>query len=410
MLMPTKVNEQPMLQVPDVTGLKKELMTPVAGELSLKDADPALVNMADQFVTTVMACNPDTDQTGHDTITNSVELMGSATQRQAGQKSAMLREPIKKLAEKGKDGGDVSNALVSLKLKVEELDPGRFDFEAGWFSRLFTRVPFFGKPIKKYFTKYETSQVVIDAIIRALEIGAEQLERDNMILANDQGVMRALTLQLMKNIVLGMIIDQKLSEALGKLSENDDPRHRFIAEELLFPLRQRIQDLQQQLAVNQQGVLAIEIIIRNNKELIKGVDRSINVTVSALNVAITVALALANQKIVLDKIDAIRTTTNKLIGDTARRLKTQGVAIQKQAVDTAVGMKELEAAFTDIHAAMADISDFKMKALPQMASQILKLDQLTTDAEERIRDMEAGNAAAKSIKLDAGLIGQTGNA
>jgi len=38
-------------------------------------------------------------------------------------------------------------------------------------------------------------------------------------------------------------------------------------------LRQRIQDLQQQLAVNQQGVLAVELIIRNNKELMKGVDK-----------------------------------------------------------------------------------------------------------------------------------------
>ncbi len=70
--------------------------------------------------------------------------------------------------------------------------------------------------------------------------------------------------------------------------------------DLLFPLRQRIQDLQQQLPVNQQGLLTTELVIRNNRELIRGVNRALNVTVYALQVAATSALALANQKIVLE--------------------------------------------------------------------------------------------------------------
>src|SRR5690606_42135790 len=51
----------------------------------------------------------------------------------------------------------------------------------------------------------------------------------------------------------------------------DDSRRSFMEEELLFPLRQRILDLQQQLAVSQQGILALEVVIRNNRELIRGV-------------------------------------------------------------------------------------------------------------------------------------------
>lgn len=59
-------------------------------------------------------------------------------------------------------------------------------------------------------------------------------------------------------------------------------------------------DLQQQLAVNQQGILAAEILVKNNKELIRNVDRGINVTVSALETAVAVALTLNNQKLVLE--------------------------------------------------------------------------------------------------------------
>jgi uncharacterized protein YaaN involved in tellurite resistance len=37
---------------------------------------------------------------------------------------------------------------------------------------------------------------------------------------------------------------------------------KFVAEEVLFPLRQRIMDMQQMIVVNQQGVMATEIVIR----------------------------------------------------------------------------------------------------------------------------------------------------
>ncbi|NIN68436.1 MAG: toxic anion resistance protein, partial [Anaerolineae bacterium] len=103
-----------------------------------------------------------------------------------------------------------------------------------------------------------------DAIFRALEEGANVLKRDNITLAQDQKAMRLLTFKLQKTVQLGLLVDQKLSYALERDMAPDDPRRKFIEEELLFPLRQRVQDVQQQLAVNQQGVLSIEIVIRNN--------------------------------------------------------------------------------------------------------------------------------------------------
>jgi uncharacterized protein YaaN involved in tellurite resistance len=197
-----------------------------------------------------------------------------------------------------------------------------------------------------------------------------------------------------------MLIDQKIDYALEREIPGEDPRRRFIEDEILFPLRQRIQDLQQQLAVNQQGVLAIEIIMRNNKELVKGVDRGMNVTVNALNVAVTVALALANQKIVLDKIDAVNKTTNRLIAQTAAQLRTQGTEIHKQASSTQLDMETLKKAFVDINAALDDISDFRKKALPQMAQSILEMDTLTKTTEAAILRMEKGTQMEPVVSLD----------
>jgi uncharacterized protein YaaN involved in tellurite resistance len=315
----------------------------------------------------------------------------------------MLKEPIRKLAARGEDGGEVANALVDLKNQVEELDPGNFDFEAGWFSRLLGRLPGVGSPLKNFFTRFESAQTVIDAIIRALDEGKKVLQRDNVTLTQDQKVMRKLTFSLQKAIELGILIDQKFSYALEREIGPDDTRRRFIEDEILFPLRQRIQDLQQQLAVNQQGVLAIEIVIRNNKELTKGVERGINVTVNALNVAVTVALALANQKIVLDKIDAVNLVTNRLIAQTAAQLRTQGAAIHKQASSTQLDMDTLKKAFVDINGALDDISHFRKQALPQMAANILEMDKLTKATEESIGRMEQGAKVAPTITLDVSM-------
>jgi len=400
----TLTRQDDALSVADPSAISKELSLIEPGVITVleEETDPELNKQAEAFVNAVISYNPSDPeqvQTRENNIA-AVENLGSKTQKEAAHRSKMLKTPIRKLASRGEDGGEVANSLVGLKTQVEELDPGKFDLEAGWFSRTFGRLPGIGTPLSRYFSRFESSQTVIDAIMRALEEGKTVLQRDNVTLAQDQKVMRQLTLRLEKSIQLGLIIDQKLGYQLDREISPDDLRRRFIEDELLFPLRQRIQDLQQQLAVNQQGVLAIELVIRNNKELIKGVDRGINVTINALNVAVTVALALANQKIVLDKIEAVNQVTNQLIGATAAKLRTQGVEVHKQASRSQLDMDTLKQAFTDINGALDDISNFRKQALPQMIDNILEMDMLTKNTEDAIQRMEKGNQAAPAMMLD----------
>jgi uncharacterized protein YaaN involved in tellurite resistance len=365
-------------------------------------ADPELEKMAVEFVAKVLSFNP--NDAGQLEVRQenvaAVDNLGIKAQKDSALRSAMLKEPIRKLAQKGDDGGEVATALVDLNMKVEELDPEQFNLNPGWFSRLLGMIPGIGTPLKRYFLQFESAQTVLDAIFRSLQAGADMLKRDNITLIEDQKQLRLATHKLRRAIELGMMVDEKLNQVLEQEIPSDDPRRNFIQEELLFPLRQRIMDLQQQLAVNQQAVLAIEIIIRNNKELIRGVSRAVNVTVNALNVAVTVSLALANQRIVLKKIEAVNQTTNKLIGDTARKLKEQGAEIHKQAAVSQLDMQTLKQSFADIHSALDDIARFRQEALPQMAGSVLEMDKLTTATEEAIRKMEQGNQASPSMYLD----------
>lgn len=364
--------------------------------------DPELEKLATQFVANILALNPEDanqlEARQHNVA--AIDNLGAKAQKDSALRSAMLREPIRKLAQKGEDGGEVANALVNLNMQVDELDPEQFNLNPGWFARLLGMIPGVGTPLKRYFLQFESAQTVLDAIFRSLQTGADTLKRDNITLIDDQKQLRLATHKLRKSVELGMMVDQKLNTVLEQDIPSNDPRCGFVKEELLFPLRQRIMDLQQQLAVNQQAVLAIEIIIRNNKELIRGVSRAVNVTVNALNVAVTVALALANQRIVLQKIEAVNETTNKLIGDTARRLKEQGTEIHKQAATSQLDIQVLKQAFADIHSALDDIARFRQEALPQMAKTVLEMDRLTNETEDSIKKLERGNQASPAMYLD----------
>jgi len=370
----------------------------VAGGAPSPVADPALQAKAEQFVDALLSLDP-ADIRARQDGKSAIENMGIDLQRRAAQKSQMLKQPIKKLTERTQDGGDVGNALIDLKMTVEEIDPGTIDFEAGWFTRLIGLLPGVGTPLKRYFTKYESAQTVIQAIMRSLEQGRDGLQRDNLTLTEDQMGMRELSKKLGQAIRLGQAIDARLEARLQTMQQGSE-QHSFVAEELLFPLRQRLIDLQQQLAVNQQGILATELIIRNNKELVRGVNRALNVTLSALQVGATVALALANQRDVIDKVESVNKTTNDLITGTAERLRTQGAQIHKQAASAQLDIEGLKAAFVNIRAAMDDISTFRQNALPAMAQSVLELDRLSSEADETIRKLERGNQARPRLNID----------
>ena len=385
----------------DVAEVKKELSIPEPEELSAApEVDPELDSMAEQFASQLVTLDP-TDLKGQDEAKSAIEEMGRDLQRQSSHRSRMLQQPIKELSEHGTDGGPVAQSLVDLKLQVEELDPNQIDFDAGWFSRMLGYLPGIGTPLKRYFSRFESAQTVIDAIIKSLEQGGETLKRDNVTLREDQRAMRELTHKLERQVNMAQLLDQKLEYKLSRELAGDAARTKFVQEELLFPLRQRIMDLQQQLAVNQQGVLATAIVMRNNTELIRGVNRALDVTVSALQVAVTVALALANQRVVLDKINALNQTTSSLIAGTARTLKQQGTEIHTQASSAMLDMDALKSAFSDINDAMDEISRYRQEALPRMAKTIIEFDQLAEKGEEAILKLERGDAAAPQLRLDA---------
>lgn len=134
-------------------------------------------------------------------------------------------------------------------------------------------------------------------------------------------------------------------------------------------------DFLTQLAVNIQGYLALDMIRKNNLELIKGVDRATTTTIAALRTAVMVSQALSSQKLVLDQINALNSTTSSLIESTSVLLKRQTAQVHEQASSSSVDMEKLQKAFNHIYETMDAIDDFKVKALGNMQQTVNVLTQ-----------------------------------
>ncbi|MCR5704892.1 MAG: toxic anion resistance protein [Eubacterium sp.] len=363
---------------------QEEVKEQIAQELApAPQEQTAIATTAEQQAQEMMSVDIDSIQERKE-YTDVVDSFGEELMQQAQKKNAILERRIGTLSKQGEEGSEVAKSLEDLTIKMKDLDPSGLDFaKKGPLGKLFN-------PVRRYFEKYKTADKEIAEIIESLEKGRKSLVNDNTTLEIEQASMREMTKKLNQNIELGMQLDTSVTNAVenAKVSGENPEKIKFIEEELLFPLRQRIVDFQQLAVVNQQGIIAMELIRKNNKELIRSVDRAKTVTVNALRTAVTLAGALYDEQIVLEKVNALNATTNQMIEATARMLKTQGTEIHRQASETAISAETLKQAFADTMEALDEISTYRQEALPRLKDTIGTFQEMVDMGNEQVEKLE----------------------
>jgi uncharacterized protein YaaN involved in tellurite resistance len=304
--------------------------------------------------------------------------------------SRLLERPVGSMQKGGiAVAGTVSSSLLQLRRQIDSLDPGHQGDLFG--PRKLLGILPFGDRLRAYFAKYQSSQSHINAIVAALEHGQGELAQDNADLEREKENLWQTMSRLREYIYLAQKLDNSLNERIAMVEDKDPERARVLKEDMLFYVRQKVQDLTAQLAVSVQGYLSIDVIRRNNLELVRGVDRATTTTVSALRTAVIVAQAMADQKLVLDQITALNTTTSNLIESTSAMLREQSTAINEGAAASTVDLEKLQAAFDNVYLTMDEIDAYKLKALDTMTQTI---GALTTQVNKAQSYLDRSKAAA----------------
>jgi uncharacterized protein YaaN involved in tellurite resistance len=313
-----------------------------------------------------------------------VEAMGRDDIRNAAAVSnRMLERPVAALAAARGDGDAadpqraVAKTLVDLRLTIEDLDPTKAEGGIGQF--LLGLIPFRDK-IRSYFAKYASAQTTLNKILTALQNGQDSLQKDNAAVEGEKARLWDTMNKLQEYAVLTSALDAQLVDSIATVRTTDPAKADALTSDLLFAVRQKHQDLLTQLAVSAQGYLALDVVRKNNVELIKGVERATTTTISALRTAVIVAQALANQKLVLDQITALNTTTSNLIVATSQMLKTQSAQISEQATSATISLDSLETAFQNIYDTIDALDGYKIKAVDTMAQTVAALQAKLAEA------------------------------
>jgi uncharacterized protein YaaN involved in tellurite resistance len=345
-----------------------------AGLVPLKDQERAQLDAkVDGFIDELIATDAASPEFGKkvDALAN---LGATEIARAAAQSNRFLDRPTRALNKEAGIGAD----LVQLRKIVEDLDPGKSGKLQGR-KKLFGLIPFGGDKLRSYFDSYKSAQGNINAILGALKSGKDELLKDNISIEDERAKLWDAMGKLEQMVHMSKVLDEKLEEKATELDITDPAKAKAIRESALFYVRQRTQDLLTQLAVSVQGYLALDLVKKNNVELMKGVDRASTTTVAALRTAVTVAEAMTNQKLVLEQITQLNSTTAGIIDSTGELLKSNTAMIHEQASSSAIPVETLQRAFQNVYQTMDAIDTFKMKSLEAMKTTV---DTLSVEVEK----------------------------
>ena len=387
----TELKLTPPDPVPPVQPEKAMGLVPVADDVQEK-----LAQKVEGYIADLLAQDVNSPEFGKrvDQLTNMgrKEIMEAA-----GQSNRFLDRPIRLMDGETGVGAD----LAELRRTVEDLDPSR-QGSLTTKKKLFGIIPF-GNKLRNYFDSYQSSQTHISSILGRLANGKDELLMDNAAIDVERQNMWKAMGKLEQMIVISKQLDARLEEKAAELELSDPAKAKALKETALFYVRQRHQDLLTQMAVTVQGYLAMDLVKKNNIELVKGVDRASTTTVGALRTAVTVAQAMTNQRLVLEQITALNTTTAGIIDSTGKLLRENTGRIHEQAVSSAIPLETLQRAFQNIYDTMDAIDTFKLKALDSMKATSEALDKEVQKSKGYIARAE-GQAEALKQAQEPGLL------
>src|SRR3569623_2106167 len=275
----------------------------------------------------------------------------------AGVSIRFLARPVKAI---DKDTG-IGADLTELRRTVEALDPK----EATKTKKNIGIIPF-GNRVNRYFDKFRSSQTHIKGSLGCLANGKDELLMDYAASDTERANLWKTMHKLEQMVHISKTLDQRLEDKANELDATDPAKAKAIRETALFYTRQRTTDLLTQMAVPVQGYLALDLVKKNNVELVKGVDRASTTSVAALRTEVTVAQALTSQKLVLAQVTQLNTTTANIIDSAGKLLTSHTAAIREQAASSTIPLETLQRAFQNIYDTMDQIDRFKIEALGNM--------------------------------------------
>jgi uncharacterized protein YaaN involved in tellurite resistance len=349
--------------------------TPVIHEtaVSQTDEDMARVN---QVVDALMGIDFNDSQT-KDGVVQGLRIVNEEVMDRASNfTSEALEKRMGSL--KGTEEGDmVYETMITLNDKIKEIHPKNHNLVESWIHKI---LPFLS-PVRNYFAQFQTMQSVIDGYKKTLEEGIQDRELDLEILRKDKSRLYEAESILKDAIAFNKLLESKLQEKIN-MEITDAEQKQFLEGQILHNLLRQTQGLEEMRAVNLQGQMSIEMLLKTGLEVIDGAKRCIRVSVNALTIAGVIQQVLTGQRKLLEAVQEVNATATDMVDWNAQQLNTTMLDVSKMAMETSLDIDVLTNAIqSSVDAIDADIK-YRQESVPMIRDNINRLSDATKAAKD----------------------------
>lgn len=298
----------------------------------------------------------------------------------------------------GAESTPAYKAIGEIRAQLDDLNPGK---QGDLFqpNKLLGVIPW-GNKLQAYFRKYQSAGTQLQTSMQQLYAARDDMQKDVVEIESTRGKLWDGMQKLAGAIHFSETLDTRLAERVTALKATDPKRAHALEQEVLFYVRQNLQDMLTQQSVCINGYLALDVLKKTGREMVNGCSRVATTGMSALAVAQTVARATGNQLEVMEMLQGVNSTIEGLIAETGKALNTHVEKTTEFSQNPGLGMDKLKEMFDQTFKAMDAMDTFRSKAIDVMGKNNLMLKDQIARSEtylDRVRQQQAREATVASV-------------
>lgn len=309
-------------------------------------------------------------------VLTQLAALGDKEQREAGETLTALKQPVVAMMNGKND--EIPNTLLELRKAVSQLDPNPMN--ASGFKRVMNKV-LRKNPLEAYMIKYQSIDKQIEAIIKSLLVGRDNLQEDSVGLQ----VLKERSIQkieaLDKQVYLGKRLSEMLEEERQKPERSKDV---VLINEGLEKILVRTRNMQQAKSILLQSIASIDIIKKNNEKLIEAIRNAVSMTQNVVTISASIQLALANQRKSIDAVNATNEAIETMILSNSRALKQNTEETTRLLENPAIGMDKLRESFDNIFAALQASEESSERIIQSSKTFVKEIDTFNDEMKKKL--------------------------
>ncbi len=363
---------------------------------------PELERAADDIATRILAAPEDR------ALMREITVSSENFQTAANDEFRLLRTSLGNLMDKVKaHGGEGSTSipedLLRLRQIMDEMNPYsaleqiKRGQNAGFFSRLFRKVPGVGKILADIAIKYESVQTQVDAITMALDAGKDRLLENSIEIEERYRHLKALQAKVKSEGYKLVRVYEILKNARTKAEAEGDAALAQRLARAEAKVMRRAQNLAVTANAFSQFFVTMNLTLDNHENLSDAITAMVNLTRPVLENGLALKVAQQDEKQIAEALEQTQDYLGKLMVAVAEDARENMDRVADVANRPLARFEDLLRSYQILKLAMEEVGQ-KEAAMVQAAEQnVAQLNAMTTELERMAQDQEDVRAAGKTL-------------